>query len=109
MASIVPRGIATLGSYKDMSMEAIKKKIYMHAYVCERDFMWCKQYKWVHKLCTNESIDDWNSQICLQVSRDIGSCKNARGRGKENGEHAKKTASWSTPAGHKVFCKNIRW
>lgn len=44
----------------------------------------------------------------LQISRDVSSCQDARGRGEENGEHAKEAALRSPPAGHEIGSENIR-
>lgn len=44
----------------------------------------------------------------LQISRDVSSCQDARGRGEENGKHAKEAALCPPPAGHEIGSENIR-
>lgn len=43
----------------------------------------------------------------FQISRDVCSSQDSRCRGKENREHSKEAALWSTPVGDKISGKDI--
>lgn len=88
IASSVPLGIATVGFWVT---RWFTKRFLMYTF--------CFLLKYFLQIPFKQAY--------FQISRDVCSSQDSRCRGKENREHSKEAALWSTPVGDKISGKNM--
>lgn len=96
MASRVPLGIATAGFW--VKGWKVYGKVFNVYFFLSKYFL---------SILNERFLQIPFKQAYFQISGDVCSSQDSRCRGKENREHAKEAALWSTPVRDKISGKNI--